>query len=152
MFCVTGSAAIDVPRMLHAKGMDDHLERYVINASSPELTRWWARYCESSGEFEKALHGYQVRLFIFIYVWAIGVTACVLYQAAGDFLSLVRTYCAQGDYEVAASLVEESGDPAAAFHLARTFEAMDEHAEAIRFFGLAGRSVSFYLSLHGQLE
>ena len=123
MFCVTGSAAIDVPRMLHAKGMDDHLERYVINASSPELTRWWARYCESSGEFEKALHGY---------------------QAAGDFLSLVRTYCAQGDYEVAASLVEESADPAAAFHLARTFEAMDEHAEAIRFFGLAGRSVSFY--------
>lgn len=75
-----------------------------------------------------------------------------LLQAAGDFLSLVRTYCAQGDYEVAASLVEESADPAAAFHLARTFEAMDEHAEAIRFFGLAGRSVSFYLSLHGQLE
>jgi intraflagellar transport protein 140 len=67
-----------------------------------------------------------------------------LLQAAGDFLSLVRTYCAQGDYEVAASLVEESADPAAAFHLARTFEAMDEHAEAIRFFGLAGRSVSFY--------
>ena len=63
---------------------------------------------------------------------------------SGDFLSLVRTYCAQGDYEVAASLVEESADPAAAFHLARTFEAMDEHAEAIRFFGLAGRSVSFY--------
>ena len=44
-----------------------------------------------------------------------------LLQAAGDFLSLVRTYCAQGDYEVAASLVEESADPAAAFHLARTF-------------------------------
>jgi len=131
--------------MLHAKGMDDHLERYVINASSPELTRWWARYCESSGEFEKALHGYQVRLFIFILIWVIRltVTACLL-QAAGDFLSLVRTYCAQGDYEVAASLVEESADPAAAFHLARTFEAMDEHAEAIRFFGLAGRSVSFY--------
>ena len=53
--------------MLHAKDMDDHLERYVINASSPELTRWWARYCESSGEFEKALHGYQVRLFLISY-------------------------------------------------------------------------------------
>ena len=53
---------------------------------------------------------------------------------------------------MAASLVEESADPAAAFHLARTFEAMDEHAEAIRFFGLAGRSVSFYFSLYMQLD
>lgn len=94
----SGCADVDVPRMLHTRGMTDTLERYVINAGSNELTRWWARYCESSGDYEKALHGY---------------------QAAGDYLSLVRTYCAQGDLEVAAQLVEESGDPAAAFHLAR---------------------------------
>ena len=69
--------------MLHAKGMDDHLERYVINASSPELTRWWARYCESSGEYEKALHGYQVRLFLFILVWATLLTACFFVTGCG---------------------------------------------------------------------
>ena len=94
----SGCADVDVPRMLHGRGMTDTLERYVINAGSNELTRWWARYCESAGDYEKALHGY---------------------QAAGDYLSLVRTYCAQGDLEIAAQLVEESGDPAAAFHLAR---------------------------------
>ena len=94
----SGCAAVDVPRMLHGRGMTDTLERYVIGAGSRELTRWWARYCESAGDYEKALHGY---------------------QAAEDYLSLVRTYCAQGDLEIAAQLVEESGDPAAAFHLAR---------------------------------
>ena len=94
----SGCAAVDVPRMLHGRGMTDTLERYVIGAGSRELTRWWARYCESAGDYEKALHGY---------------------QASGDYLSLVRTYCAQGDLEIAAQLVEESGDPAAAFHLAR---------------------------------
>ena len=83
---------------------------YVGGAADPKLTKWWARYCESVGEFEKALGAY---------------------QAARDFLSLVRVYCAQGDFAVAAEIVEESHDAAAAFHLARTFEAQDATAEAV---------------------
>ena len=35
--------------------------------------------------------------------------------------------------------MEESNDPAAAFHLARTFEAQEETGEAVRFFAAAGR-------------
>ena len=49
----SGCADVDVPRMLHGRGMTDTLERYVINAGSNELTRWWARYCESAGDYEK---------------------------------------------------------------------------------------------------
>ena len=59
--------------------------------------------------------------------------------AAGDHLSLVRVYCSRGAFDDAARLVEESGDPAAAFHLARTYEARDDVREAVTFFGLAGR-------------
>ena len=44
---------------------------------------------------------------------------CTGTKPLGITSSLVRTYCAQGDLEIAAQLVEESGDPAAAFHLAR---------------------------------
>ena len=67
------------------------LEQYVSEANDPKLTKWWARYCESVGEYEKALLGY---------------------QAANDYLSLVRVYCAQGDFQVAVEIVEESNDPA----------------------------------------
>lgn len=114
----SGNAAVEVPRLLFERGMIDDLEAYISRANNPKMTKWWARYCESVSEFEKALHGY---------------------QAANDYLSLVRVYCAQGDFQVAAEIVEECNDPAAAFHLARTFEAQDATAEAVRYFALAGR-------------
>jgi len=117
-FEASGNRAAEVPRLLFERNMLEELEHYVGGAADPKLTKWWARYCESVGEFEKALGAY---------------------QAANDFLSLVRVYCAQGDFAVAAEIVEESHDAAAAFHLARTFEAQDATAEAVRFFAAAGR-------------
>ena len=117
-FEASGNRAAQVPRLLFERNMLDELEHYVGSAADPKLTEWWARYCESVGGVEKALGAY---------------------QAANDFLSLVRVYCAQSDFAVAAEIVEESHDAAAAFHLARTFEAQDATAEAVRFFAAAGR-------------
>jgi hypothetical protein len=34
------------------------LEQYVAHANDATLTKWWARYCESVGDFDKALQGY----------------------------------------------------------------------------------------------
>ena len=82
------------------------------SAADAKLTKWWARFCESVGDLERALDAY---------------------QAAGDHLSLVRVYCSRGAFDDAARLVEESGDPAAAFHLARTYEARDDVREAVTF-------------------
>lgn len=42
------------------------------------LRKWWAQYMESTGEMETALH---------------------FYEAAQDFLSLVRVYCYCGNIE-----------------------------------------------------
>ena len=113
-----GCASAEVPRLLHSRGLTEQLERYVASAADAKLTKWWARFCESVGDLERALDAY---------------------QAAGDHLSLVRVYCSQGAFDVAARLAEESGDPAAAFHLARTYEARDDAREAVKFFGVAGR-------------
>lgn len=113
-----GCASAEVPRLLHSRGLTEELERYVASAADAKLTKWWARFCESVGDLERALDAY---------------------QAAGDHLSLVRVYCSRGAFDDAARLVEESGDPAAAFHLARTYEARDDVREAVTFFGLAGR-------------
>ena len=110
-----GCASAEVPRLLHSRGLTEELERYVASAADAKLTKWWARFCESVGDLERALDAY---------------------QAAGDHLSLVRVYCSRGAFDDAARLVEESGDPAAAFHLARTYEARDDVRE-VCIFGLA---------------
>lgn len=40
------------------------------------------------------------------------------YELAGDFPSLVRLLCSNGNFEKAAEVVEESGSKAAAYQLA----------------------------------
>ena len=69
-----GCASAEVPRLLHSRGLTEELERYVASAADAKLTKWWARFCESVGDLERALDAY---------------------QAAGDHLSLVRVYCSR---------------------------------------------------------
>lgn len=56
---------------------------------------------ESKGQFDKALQ---------------------YYRKAEDHLSLVRVHCYESQVEEARKVVQESGDPSAAYHLARHYE------------------------------
>jgi hypothetical protein len=75
--------------------------RYILTKKDKDLTKWWARYCESNGETEKALD---------------------CYQAAEDYLSLVRVHCLREEFDIAREIAMESGNLAAAYHLGRQFE------------------------------
>ena len=57
-----------------------------------------------------------------------------MYEKAGDALSCVRILCYAKKYTQAEEEVERLSDPAAAFHLARQYEAMDRATEAIRLY------------------
>lgn len=62
------------------------------------MQKWWAEYLESLGEWEQAMQ---------------------FYETAGDYYSLVRILCFNGEFTKAEEIVEESGCKAAAYHLAR---------------------------------
>ena len=47
----------EVPRMLFDEPA--LLESYVSRTEDPAIKRWWAQYCESTGEMEAALHHYR---------------------------------------------------------------------------------------------
>eukprot|EP00854_Cymbomonas_tetramitiformis_P005426 gene5426-6578_t len=108
----------EVPRMLYENNMLEELEEYINTTQDKKLMKWWARYCESSGMFDKALE---------------------CYQTAGDYLALVRVHCYRGSFQEASEIAAESNDGAAAFHLARQFENQERIPEAIQFFARAQR-------------
>ncbi|XP_019615052.1 PREDICTED: intraflagellar transport protein 140 homolog [Branchiostoma belcheri] len=105
----------EVPRML----FDDpqSLEAYIMKTKDKALRKWWAQYMESTGEMEAGLQ---------------------FYEAAGDYLSLVRVYCYCGNMDKAAEIANETGDRAACYHLGRQSETQDRIKDAIHFFTRAG--------------
>lgn len=111
---LSGTAHVEVPRMLYQAESFDELEQYITKQEDDhELLTWWARFCESRGDIKKAL-------------------AC--YEKAGDALSMVRIFCYTKNLSAAEEQVQRLGDPAAAFHLARQYEAQGRISEAIRFY------------------
>ena len=83
----------------------------------PELLKWWAGYCESRGHFEKAQD---------------------FYRLSKDYQSLVRVACFNHDTARAYEIVRDTGDLAAAYHLARQLESVGEVQEAISFYATSG--------------
>lgn len=113
-----GTHRVDVPRMLFDLGRTSKLREYVDSRREPELYKWWAQYCESNGKFDKALD---------------------YYQHARDHLSIVRVLCFHGKMDAAAEVVHESGDGAAAYHLAKHCEEAGRTKDAVFFYQRAGR-------------
>eukprot|EP00057_Strongylocentrotus_purpuratus_P021032 XP_011675506.1 PREDICTED: intraflagellar transport protein 140 homolog [Strongylocentrotus purpuratus] len=101
----------EVPRMLFDE--PQALEAYIMKTKDRALRKWWAQYMESTGEMETALQ---------------------FYEAAQDYLSLVRVYCYCGNLDKAAEIANETGDRAACYHLARQHENQDNIKESIHFF------------------
>lgn len=115
----SGLAHVEVPRMYFEAEMMKELEAYIkTKPDDKDLTIWWAKYCESLGETDRAFK---------------------LYEQIGDALSMVRILCYTGRYVVAGEEVERMCDPAAAFHLARQFESQDRITEAIKYYTMAKR-------------
>jgi intraflagellar transport protein 140 len=107
----------DIPRMLFKLGKVDLLQKYVATSSNRDLLVWWAQFQESQGQFDAAVESY---------------------QRANDYLSIVRVLCFKKDFQGAAKVAQTSGDRAAAYHLARQFEAHNEISNAIHFFASGG--------------
>eukprot|EP00793_Prasinoderma_coloniale_P002837 PRCOL_00002319-RA len=128
----SGTHRAEVPRMLHGLGRTAELEQYVREGGDKGLSKWWARFCESTGAYDKAME---------------------CYEAASDALSLVRMYCAQGDFAKAAELVSSTDNSAAAFHLARQYEArVGEYRGTAEAGRMAQDAIKCYASAgrHGQ--
>lgn len=52
-------STLQVPRMLWQQGELPGLEHHVMQSADPGLLTWWARYCESQSNYDKALSCYQ---------------------------------------------------------------------------------------------
>jgi intraflagellar transport protein 140 len=91
----------EVPRLLYDDPSD--LEGYVLKSKDRALHRWWAQYLESTGDMDNALQ---------------------FYDAAHDYVSLVRVLCYCSRIDHAVEVANDSGDKAASYHLARQFENM----------------------------
>ncbi|KAF5403521.1 Intraflagellar transport protein, partial [Paragonimus heterotremus] len=101
----------EVPRML--KSSPDMLEDFVNQQQDKSVYRWWAQTLEAQGKLDEAR---------------------TYYVQAKDYLSLVRVLCCLGRNEDAETLCNETGDPAACYHLARQMEANGGIEQAIRLF------------------
>jgi len=108
----------EIPRMLYESQQLIELERYIMEKEDPELTKWWARYCESTDDLDKALE---------------------CYTRAGDHLALVRVLCMQGRLDEARDVASESDSAAAAFHMGRQYDHQDNVQDAIHFYSKAHR-------------
>eukprot|EP01006_Ploeotia_vitrea_P038293 TRINITY_DN66224_c9_g3_i2.p1 TRINITY_DN66224_c9_g3~~TRINITY_DN66224_c9_g3_i2.p1 ORF type:complete len:1410 (+),score=219.44 TRINITY_DN66224_c9_g3_i2:87-4316(+) len=106
----------EVPRMLYDAQHIVELENYITNANDKELLSWWAQYNESNAHFDQAL---------------------VFYEKAQDTLSRVRLHCYMQAIDVAAEIVNDTNNPAAAFHLARQYEDTGNVKESIHYFTIA---------------
>ncbi|RHY88736.1 hypothetical protein DYB26_002578 [Aphanomyces astaci] len=114
---LAGTAAKDVPRMLFSRGKLEMLNSYASKSEDPRLLLWWAQYQESNQEFDSAIASY---------------------RRAKDYLSLVRVLCHKKDFDQAAQVVISKNNKAAAYHLARQYEANDNIAGAIQFYATSG--------------
>lgn len=101
----------EVPRMLFEE--PQALEAYIMKNKDKALRKWWAQYMESTGDLETALQ---------------------FYEAAQDYLSLVRIHCYCGALDKACEIANETGDRAACYHLARQHELQEQYKEAVHFF------------------
>ncbi|KAK0394620.1 hypothetical protein QR680_000840 [Steinernema hermaphroditum] len=101
----------EIPRMLFEDSQ--FLEEYLKRHRDPHLQKWWAQFLESTGEYEGAIN---------------------YYNAASDYLSVVRILCYDKQVEAAAEVAVEKNDRAACYHLARYFEAHNQMARAVEFF------------------
>eukprot|EP00727_Mastigamoeba_balamuthi_P001236 m51a1_g11109 putative intraflagellar transport protein 140 homolog (1388) ;mRNA; f:71491-76947 len=111
----------EVPRMYAELDMMGEFDKYINDeGKDSKLLQWRGRFAESVGDFDKALS---------------------YYEQAKDYFSLVRIYCFQNRREDAKKVVEQTGDKAAAYHLARQYEDEgneDSTREALRLYGKAG--------------
>ncbi|DBA01282.1 TPA: LOW QUALITY PROTEIN: hypothetical protein N0F65_001787 [Lagenidium giganteum] len=112
-----GTHQKDIPRMLFKLGKIDLLQKYISQSKDRDLWIWWAQFQESQGHFDLAIESY---------------------ERAKDFLSVVRVLCFKKDFQAAAKVVQASGNRAAAYHLARQFEAHGDIQTAIHFFANGG--------------
>ncbi|CAK4724875.1 unnamed protein product [Aphanomyces euteiches] len=112
-----GTAAKDVPRMLFSLGKLDMLNNYASKSDDPRLLLWWAQYQESNQQFDSAITSY---------------------RRAKDYLSLVRVLCHKKEFEQASQVVASTNNRAAAYHLARQYEANDNIPGAIQFYAASG--------------
>lgn len=112
-----GTHQKDIPRMLFKMGKLDLLQKYISTSKDRDLMVWWAQFQESQGHFDVAIESY---------------------EKAKDYLSIVRVLCFKKDFQRAAKVVKTSGNRAAAYHLARQFEAHDDTQSAIHFFAAGG--------------
>uniref|UniRef100_A0A915CSH0 Anaphase-promoting complex subunit 4-like WD40 domain-containing protein n=1 Tax=Ditylenchus dipsaci TaxID=166011 RepID=A0A915CSH0_9BILA len=104
----------EVPRMLSDE--PKALEFYIKRNADPALTKWWAQYLESTGDLEIAKN---------------------FYSNAGDYLSVVRILCYTERIQEASELVSQMDDKAAAFHLARHLETLEDFENAVKYFSKA---------------
>ena len=100
-------------RYMKEKRFDPEMDNYVLQKDDKQLVKWYGSYCESTGNISKAKD---------------------YYLLAGDDLSLVKIACCAGDFERALEIVEESGNAAAAYYLAK----FSKGPEAIRLYSLGG--------------
>jgi intraflagellar transport protein 140 len=105
----------EVPRMYTDD--PDQLKEYIERSGSQELEKWWAQFLESSQDMSGALE---------------------YYGKAGDALSQARVHCYCGDMDRAKEIVDESGNAAAAYHLARQYENQEMVNEAIAYYEKSG--------------
>lgn len=80
------------------------------------MLKWVAQLLESQGDMQGALQ---------------------YYTKAQDACSIVRVLCFINDFSRAEDIVNSTNDRAAAYHLARQFEAMGKLDEALIFFSKA---------------
>uniref|UniRef100_A0AC35F1W5 Uncharacterized protein n=1 Tax=Panagrolaimus sp. PS1159 TaxID=55785 RepID=A0AC35F1W5_9BILA len=111
---MSGTQKIEVPRALFMN--PKVLEIYVKRRRDPDLQKWWALYLESIGDI---------------------ATAKNFYHISGEYLSVVRLLCMDNQLNEAAAIVDETGNKAAAFHLARQFELQGNIEEAVNYFSKA---------------
>eukprot|EP00735_Rhodelphis_limneticus_P014761 TRINITY_DN883_c0_g1::TRINITY_DN883_c0_g1_i1::g.25367::m.25367 TRINITY_DN883_c0_g1::TRINITY_DN883_c0_g1_i1::g.25367 ORF type:complete len:723 (+),score=265.67,sp/E9PY46/IF140_MOUSE/52.59/0.0,Clathrin/PF00637.15/0.21,Clathrin/PF00637.15/1.3e+02,Clathrin/PF00637.15/9.6e-06,Clathrin/PF00637.15/1.4,Clathrin/PF00637.15/0.091,Clathrin/PF00637.15/0.32,Clathrin/PF00637.15/2.8,Clathrin/PF00637.15/1.8e+03,Clathrin/PF00637.15/1.7e+03,Apc3/PF12895.2/1.7e+02,Apc3/PF12895.2/1,Apc3/PF12895.2/0.46,Apc3/PF12895. len=108
----------EVPRMLYEQNAINELAAYIKSSDDVELFQWWAQYCESNHMLEESLE---------------------YYEKAQDYAALVRVHCFRGSFDKAEEIAAESGDPAAAYHLARQYEIQGMVKEAIAFYSRSQR-------------
>ncbi|CAL8073471.1 unnamed protein product [Calicophoron daubneyi] len=101
----------EVPRML--KSHPVMLEAFVNQHPDKSVQRWWAQTLEAEGRLDEAKN---------------------YYILAKDYLSLVRVLCCMGMESEAENLCNETGDPAACYHLARQMESNGNIDQAVRLF------------------
>ena len=110
------TANTEIPRMLFQLNKIAELEDYIHRNDDATLWKWWASYMESQNRLEKAYK---------------------YFRKAGDYLNCVRIACYKDDFAMAADLIRECGDKAAAYHFARQLETKGEFEAAINFYAEA---------------